>query len=173
MMSKDTPAQVDWTLIPGNSEDIEQTRTRCRRLVRRRAAISAGVSAVPLPGIDVVSDLSLFKMLVDDVNKEFGLTPEQIDRLQPKHKLLAYEVAVGMGGMMVGKYVTRELLLQLLKRTGLKMFTKSASRFIPLAGQLASAAIGFTVFRKLGYEHVEACARVAEELLVARPAQAS
>ena len=47
---------VDWTLIPGNEQQIEETRERCRRLVRRRAAISAGVSAVPIPGVDVVSD---------------------------------------------------------------------------------------------------------------------
>ncbi len=169
MLNKTTPVQVDWTLIPAAGKEIELVRERCRRLVRRRAAISAGVSAVPLPGIDVLSDLSLFKMLVDDVNKEFGLTPEQVDRLQPKHKLLAFEVAVGMGGMMVGKYVTRELLTQVLKRTGMKYFAKSASRFVPIAGQIASAAIGFAVFRKLGYEHVEACARVAEELTAVRP----
>lgn len=169
MLSKATAVPVDWDLIPASGKEIDQVRERCRRLVRKRAAISAGVSAVPLPGVDVLSDLSLFKMLVDDVNKQFGLTPEQVDRLQPRHKLLAYEIAVGMGGMMVGKYVTRELIIQLFKRTGLKMFARSASRFVPIAGQIASAAIGFTVFRKLGYEHVEACARVAQELTAVRP----
>jgi uncharacterized protein (DUF697 family) len=160
---------VDWTLIPGSPKQIEDTRERCRRLVRRRAVISAGVSAVPIPGVDVVSDLSLFKKLVDDVNAAFGLTPEQIDRLQPNHKLIAYKVAVGVGGVMVGRLITRELLLQLFKRVGLKYAAKSASRFVPIAGQIASAAIGFTMFRKLGYEHVEACAQVANELSVVRP----
>ena len=159
----------DWTLVAATPKDIEQLRERCRRLVRRRAVISAGVSAVPIPGVDVMSDLSLFALLVDDINKAFGLTPEQIARLQPKFRLLAYEAAVGMGGMMVGKIITRELVLQLFKRAGLKMFARSAARVVPLAGQLASAAIGFTVFRQLGYQHVDACAAVAGELLVARP----
>ena len=160
---------VDWTLIPDTPKHIEDTRERCRRLVRRRAVISAGVSAVPIPGVDVVSDLTLFKKLVDDVNSAFGLTPEQIDRLQPSHKLIAYKVAVGVGGVMVGKLITRELLMQVFKRVGLKYMAKSASRFVPIAGQMASAAIGFTMFRKLGYEHVEACAQVANELIVVRP----
>lgn len=160
---------VDWTLIPDNPKDIEDTREKCRRLVRRRAAISAGVSAVPIPGVDVVSDLSLFKKLVDDVNAAFGLTPEQIDRLQPNHKLIAYKVAVGVGGVLVGKLVTRELLMQVFKRIGLNMAARSATRFVPIAGQVAAAAIGFTMFRKLGYEHVEACAKVANELVVIRP----
>jgi hypothetical protein len=160
---------TDWTVIPDNPKDIEDTRERCRSLVRRRAAISAGVSAVPIPGVDVLSDLSLFKKLVDDVNAAFGLTPEQIDRLQPNHKLIAYKVAVGVGGVMVGKLVTRELLLAVFKRVGLKMAAKSVTRFVPIAGQMASAAIGFTMFRRLGYEHVEACAKVANELVAVRP----
>jgi uncharacterized protein (DUF697 family) len=154
-----------WTVLPSTEKQIEATREHCRRMVRRRAVISAGVSAVPIPGVDVVSDLSLFKKLVDDVNAAFGLTEQQIDQLQPNHKLIAYKVAVGVGGVMVGRVVTRELLLMVFKRMGMKMMAKSASRFVPIAGQLASAAIGFTMFRKLGYEHVEACAKVAGELM--------
>ncbi len=160
----------EWTVIPDNAAEIDATRERCRRMVRRRAAISAGVSAVPIPGVDVVSDLSMFKKLVDDVNEAFGLSPAQIDKMQPNHKLIAYKVAVGVGGVMVGKLVTRELLTQLFKRVGLKMMTKSVARFVPIAGQMAAAAIGFTMFRKLGYEHVEACARVASELIEVRGA---
>jgi uncharacterized protein (DUF697 family) len=163
-------ASTDWTLIPGNQKDIEQVREHCRRMVRRRAAISAGVSAVPIPGVDVVSDLSLFAKLVDDVNQAFGLTPEQIERLQPKYRLIAYEAAVGVGGMMVGRLITRELMLRLFQRTGIKMMARTAAKAVPIAGQIASAAIGFTVFRKLGYQHVDACAVVAKELMSARPA---
>jgi uncharacterized protein (DUF697 family) len=157
----------EWTVLPSTPKQIEDTRERCRRLVRRRAVISAGVSAVPIPGVDVVSDLSLFKKLVDDVNAAFGLTEQQIDQLQPNHKLIAYKVAVGVGGVMVGRMVTRELLMVVFKRMGLKIMAKSASRFVPIAGQMVSAAIGFTMFRKLGYEHVEACAKVAGELAAA------
>jgi len=163
-------AAIDWDLIPGNPQDIEQVRERCRRMVRRRAAIAAGVSAVPIPGLDVMSDLSLFKRLVDDVNQAFGLSADQVGRLQPKFRLIAYEAALGIGGMMVGRLVTRELMVRVLKRTGLKMLVKSAARAVPVAGQLASAAIGFTVFRQLGYQHVDACVVVAQELIVARPA---
>jgi len=66
-----------------SSEDIERVRDRCRALVRKRAAISAGVSVIPLPGVDVVADLSSFAVMVEEINKAFGLSPDQIDRLQP------------------------------------------------------------------------------------------
>lgn len=158
---------TNWTLIPATQRDIDAVRERCRRLVRRRAMISASVSAVPIPGLDVVSDLRLFALLIDDINHEFGLTAEQIDRLQPKFKLIAYEAAVGAGGMLVGKLITRELVMLLLKRTGMKSLARQAGKLVPVAGQLASAAIGFAVFRQIGYQHVEACAVVAKELLTA------
>lgn len=161
---------TDWTLIPSNQKEIEYVRERCRKLVRRRAVISAGVSSVPIPGVDVVSDLTLFKKLVDDVNSEFGLSPEQIDKLEPSHKLIAYKVAAGVGGAMVGKFVTRELLMRVFKKVGTRMATKSMTKFVPFAGQIASAAIGFAMFRKLGYEHVEACTKVANELMALKPA---
>lgn len=159
---------TDWTLMPASRNDIDQVRAYCRSLVRRRAMISAGISAVPIPGLDVMSDLSLFAMLINDINREFGLTPEQIERLKPEWKLLAYEAAVGMGSVLVGKLVTRKLMLRLLRHSGAKLLVRQAARLVPLAGQLASAAISFTVCRQLGYQHVEACAAVAQELLVVR-----
>lgn len=157
----------DWTVLPSTEADIDAVRERCRRLVRRRAAVSAGVAAVPIPGVDVVSDLRLFTQLIDDVNHEFGLSPAQIDRMQPKLKLIAYEAVISLGGMLVGKVVTRELVAAVLKRSAGKIAVKQAGKLVPIAGQIASAAIGFFAFRQIGYQHVEACAKVARQVLVA------
>jgi uncharacterized protein (DUF697 family) len=161
---------TDWGSIPGNDKEIALVRERCRRLVRKRATMAAGFSAVPVPGLDVVSDLSLFARLVDEVNDAFGLTQEQVERLQPKFRLLAYEAAVGVGGMLVGRLVTRGLLLKVFRMVGVRIASKTAAKLVPIAGSVISAAIGFAMFRKLGYQHVEACARVADQLQVARPA---
>ena len=121
---------TDWNLIPGTLAEIEQARERCRRLVSRRALMSAGTSAIPIPGIDLMSDVGLLSMLINDINHEFGLTPEQIEKLNPQFKLMAYRVAIGMGGMLVGKLVTRELIIHLLKRSGVKLATKQVARFV-------------------------------------------
>lgn len=162
----------DWTLIPGNEEAVSAVSERCRRMVRKRAVMAAGFSAVPLPGLDVISDMSLFTGLVDEVNAQFGLSEQQLGRLQPKYRMLAYEAAIGVGGMMVGRLVTRELLLRLFKKVGVRIASKTAAKLVPVAGSVVSAAIGFAVFKKLGYQHVEACARVAEKLNQARTVSA-
>ena len=41
---------TNWTLVPGSAHEIAAVRERCRQLVRRRAMLSAGVAAVPIPG---------------------------------------------------------------------------------------------------------------------------
>jgi hypothetical protein len=158
----------DWTLVPTTLEEIDAVRKKCRRLVTRRAALSAGVAAVPIPGIDIATDIAMLTGLIDNINIEFGLTPAQIDLLQPKLRLLAYEMIVGIGGVLVGKVVTRELVARLLKRTGLKIIVKYSARIIPFAGQAVSAAIGFATFRTIGNQHIEACAAVAAALSMRR-----
>jgi uncharacterized protein (DUF697 family) len=156
--------------LPLSDDDIGRVRERSRALVRKRAAISAGISAVPIPGVDMVSDLASFASMVEDINKNFGLTPAQIEALQPHMRIAAYQAMAALGGTLVGKIVTKELVLKLLRKSGAKLAAKSATRIVPLAGQLASAAIGFALFRQMGYQHVEACARVAQEVAgAARP----
>lgn len=149
---------------PVSGAEIEVVRERCREMVRKRALVSAGVAAVPLPGVDVLSDLSTFTLLVEEVNKEFGLSQQQIERLHPRMRVLAYQAAASVGGMLVGKLVTKRLVLVLFKRAGVKIAAKTVAKVVPIAGQVASAAIGFALFRKMGYQHVEACAKVAREL---------
>ncbi|WP_313030033.1 hypothetical protein [Massilia alkalitolerans] len=149
---------------PVSGAEIEVVCERCREMVRKRALVSAGVAAVPLPGLDVLSDLSTFTLLVEEVNKEFGLSQKQIERLHPRLRVLAYQAAASVGGMLVGKLVTKRLVLVLFKRAGVKIAAKTVAKVVPVAGQVASAAIGFALFRKMGYQHVEACAKVAREL---------
>lgn len=158
-----------WALVPGTEEEIAFLRRKCRRLVLRRAAMSAGVAAVPLPGIDIVADLSLLVNLVEQINTEFGMTPAQINRLRPGLRVVAYETMVGMGGVLVGKLVTRDLVARLLKRAGMKAMVKYSAKIVPVAGQIVSAAVGFAAFRTIGNQHVDACVKVAQELLSAVP----
>ncbi|GAB3421555.1 YcjF family protein [Massilia agilis] len=160
---------LDWELMPASGTEIARVREQCRKLVRKRAAVSAGIAAVPLPGVDLLSDLTTFALLIEEINKAFGLTPAQIDKLQPRMRIAVYEATAAIGGMLVGKIVTRELVLQVFKKSGLKLAAKSVSRFVPLAGQVASAAIGYALFQKMGYQHIEACAKVVEKAAGSKP----
>ena len=76
----------------------------CRRLLNRRALVAAAASAVPVPGLDWAVDAALLSKLVPEINEQFGLTPEQLDKL-PHHKREQVQKAVGaIGSMLIGKF---------------------------------------------------------------------
>ena len=150
--------------VPVSGADIDSTRSRCLALVKKRAAMSAAVAAVPVPGLDLLADITGFAALVDQVNAEFGLTQKQIERLHPRMRVIAYKAAASVGGMLVGKLVTRGAVARLFKVVAGRMAVKTTAKMVPLAGQIAAAAIGYTLFKRMGAQHVEACVQVVREL---------
>ena len=150
--------------VPVSGAAIETTRIQCLALVKKRAAMSAAVAAVPVPGLDLLADITGFAALVDQINAEFGLTQKQIERLHPRLRVIAYKAAASVGGMLVGKLVTRGAVARLFRVVAGRMAVKTTAKMVPLAGQIASAAIGYTLFKRMGAQHVEACVKVVQEL---------
>ena len=141
----------------------------CRRLLNRRALVAAAASAVPVPGLDWAVDAALLSRLVPEINEQFGLTPEQLDKL-PHHKREQVQKAVGaIGSMLIGKFITRDLLLRAAKAVGLRMAASQLVRYVPLAGQVVSAVVGYTAIRYLGEEHIKDCIRVLQTAQLALP----
>ncbi|KGG92761.1 hypothetical protein P367_11860 [Comamonas thiooxydans] len=68
-----------------------------------------------------------------------------------------------VGSVLIGKFITRDVVLRLGKTLGLRMSTKQAARYVPLLGQLAAASIGYATLRYLGERHIQDCMRVVEE----------
>ena len=142
----------------------------CRRLLNRRALVAAAASAVPVPGLDWAVDAALLSKLVPEINEQFGLTPEQLDKL-PHHKREQVQKAVGaIGSMLIGKFITRDLVLRAAKAVGLRMAASQLVRFVPLAGQVVSDLVGYTAIRYLGEEHIKDCIRVLQTAQLALPA---
>ena len=74
------------------------TARRCRKKVAKRALLAAGVAMVPVPGLDWVTDVGVLMKLLPQISAEFGLTPEQIERLAPERRLVVYKVISASGG---------------------------------------------------------------------------
>ncbi len=146
---------------------------RSRRLLNRRALVGAAASTVPVPGLDWAVDAALLSRLVPAINAEFGLTPAQLDEL-PAHKREQVQKALAMvGSVLVGKFVTRDLVLRMAQAAGKRLTVRQAARYVPVAGQVISAVMGYTALRYLGEEHIKDCVRVAQaaRLMLPAPAQ--
>jgi hypothetical protein len=137
-------------------------------MVTRRALASAGAVLVPLPGLDLAADVALLTELIPAINREFGLTPDQIEHLSPRAKALVYKAIVAFGGAMVGRVITRDLILQALTVVGMRVTTKTAAKLVPIAGQAAAAGLSYTAMRFVGRSHIRDCRRVIEAVLAER-----
>ena len=148
---------------------------RSRRLLGRKALIGAAASAVPIPGLDWAADAALLSRLVPQISTEFGLSLTQLDRLAPQRREGVQKAATAVGALLVGKLVTRELLIRLAKHAGIRLTAKQATKYVPLAGQAVAAVLGYAALRSLGEQHIKDCvqvARAAQHLLPAPMAAA-
>ena len=156
-------------LADGNPILLDAVR-RSRTLLKRRALVGAAASAVPVPGLDWAVDAALLSRLVPAINAEFGLTPAQLDAL-PAHRREQVEKAVAMvGSVLVGKFITRDLIIRLAQAMGKRLTIRQASKYVPLAGQAVSAVMGYAAIRYLGEEHIKDCVRVAQAAQLLLPA---
>ena len=156
-------------LAAGNPMLMDAVR-RSRKLLNRRALVGAAASAMPVPGLDWAVDAALLSRLVPAINAQFGLTPAQLDGL-PAHQREQVQKAVAMvGSVLVGKFITRDLVIRMAQSMGKRMTARQAARYVPIAGQAVSAVMGYAALRYLGEEHIKDCVRVAQAARLALPA---
>jgi uncharacterized protein (DUF697 family) len=150
---------------------LQRTAARCRRLVNQRALLAAGVAMVPVPGLDWLTDVGVLVRLLPQINAAFGLAPEQIERLAPHRRVVVYKAIAAGGGLLVGKLVTRELVMQMVKLVGVRLTTQQAAKYVPVAGQALSAALTFSALRFVCEQHIRQCMAVAAQLQLPAPQQ--
>ena len=133
LLRREPRQDTAWTVVPGTQREIDSVVRYCRRLVSRRATMAAGVAIVPVPGIDWLTDIAVLAKLIPDINRAFGLTPAQVERLAPDRRLVVYKAISAGGSMLLGRLVTRELVLLLLKTVGVRLSAQQAAKYLPVA----------------------------------------
>lgn len=142
---------------------LEAAVKRSRKLLNKRAMVAAAASAVPVPGLDWMVDAAMLSKLIPEINKEFGLTPQQLDRLEPKKRDQVQKAVTMVGSVLIGKFISRDLVIKAATKIGIRLTTKQVAKYVPLAGQVVSAAVGYAAIRYLGEEHMKDCIRVAKQ----------
>ncbi|MDK2124892.1 hypothetical protein [Parachitinimonas caeni] len=149
-------------------DELEAVREQCRRFVTSRAAISAGAAAVPLPGLDIGTDAAILVAMIPEINRRFGLSHEQLDTMDPQAKRVILIAVTSIGSELIGRFITREIILKVLTKMGLTVSSRMVTRFVPVLGSVLSASVSFAAMKALGNAHVEDCYRVARQALESR-----
>ena len=170
-----TPAE--WEVVPeaadAAADSLQAIARLCRQKVSRRALFAASVAMVPVPGLDWLTDIGLLVKLLPEINAAFGLSPGQIERLAPDRRIVVYKAISASGGLLVGKLITRELVIRVVGMVGVRLSTQQAAKFVPIAGQAVSAALTYTALRYVCEQHIQQCLSVARQLQLPAPGVAA
>jgi hypothetical protein len=131
-----------------------------KRRLSRKALLGAASSLIPLPLIDLAVDVALLSSMLNEVHTAFGLSPAQQAALDAgqKHKLFA--AIQWVGNRAIGQLVTAALVKRMVAGMGLKLTAGQLSKAVPVAGQLASAAINYATLRHIVNQHIDDCVKV-------------
>ncbi|MBN8505470.1 MAG: hypothetical protein J0L58_13450 [Burkholderiales bacterium] len=154
---------------PAVPAHLEAAVLHCRRLVRKRALLAAGVAAVPVPGLDWATDVGILLKLIPQINLAFGLTEAQIERLAPERKAVVLKAVSAGGSLLIGKLITRELVIKALTMVGIRLSTQQAAKFVPVAGQAVSALLTYSALKWVCEQHIRQCLAVAQQAQLPAP----
>ena len=146
-----------------DNPDMQDAVKRSRKLLHKRALLAGAVSAVPIPGLDWAVDAAMLSKLIPEINKEFGLTPQQLDTLNPKKREQVQQAVTMVGSVLIGKLISKDLVIAAATKIGMRLTTKQLAKYVPFAGQIVAATVGYAAIRYLGEEHMKDCIRVAQQ----------
>lgn len=143
-----------------------------RALVRRESFKAAGVSVLPVAGVDLFVNAQLLARTIEHINAAYGLSATQIAQLPKPLRTRVDDATLRVGGYLIGRVVTQSLVLGAAKGLGVRLTAQQAAKFAPVVGQIASAALAGWMFKRLCERHITQCEQVAA-LLPQLPAPTS
>ncbi len=129
----------------------------CRRLARGQSLKAAGVSALPIAGVDLYVNGKLLVNTITRINTAFGLAPDQVARLAPPLRNRIDTMAQQIGGFLIGRVATQAAVFAVARSLGLRLGAQQAAKLAPLVGQAASAALAGWLFQRLCERHIRQC----------------
>lgn len=137
--------------------NLEHIRLECQNLAKSRAKISAGVAVIPLPFLDVAIDVAMLSKLLPEITTRFGLTDVEHAQAQSQQNLKEKIIAVG------GLVAARGVVNKTVQGFGGKFVGKQVSKYVPFGGQIVAATLGYMIFKKIAFDHIEECYKIAKQ----------
>lgn len=144
--------------------DLEKVRKQCRALVKKRAKYSAGVAVVPVPFLDVAVDAGLLTQLLPEISKRFGLISERESAIDLESKEVHWAEMKDRAVEFAGLMATRGLVKKTIQGFGGRIVAKQVTKFVPLGGQIVAASLGYMIFKKIAFDHINQCYKLAKDI---------
>jgi hypothetical protein len=118
-----------------------------------------------VPGLDVATDLGLLTALATHVVSAYGLRPEQLEYWSRRALAAGAMQAIKQIGKPFAEYMTRECVLLLLRRLGVRVAVKSVAKWVPFVGAAVSSLLGYQLTYSFGEYLIDQCEEAARRIL--------
>lgn len=144
--------------------DLRAVREECQKLVKSRAKLSAGAAVIPVPMLDVAVDAGMLAKLLPEITERFGLIDDakNAGKIDSKDRRFASfkDSIFGFGGLVAARGIAKKTI----QGFGGRILSKQITKFVPFGGQMVSATMGYMIFKKIAFEHIEQCYNLAKEI---------
>lgn len=144
--------------------DLEKVKTQCQALVKKRAKYSAGAAIVPVPFLDVAIDAGLLTSLLPDISERFGLIEGRESAIDLESRDVHWKEVKNRAVDFAGLMATRGVVKKTVQGFGGRIVAKQVTKFIPLGGQLVAATMGYMIFKKIAFDHINECYKLAKDI---------
>lgn len=129
------------------------------------AVLAAANGVNPIVGVDIAVDLSLLLKFGNEVAHIYGLTSSQFEYAKRLLGTGAVAASIAKISQFSAKYLAKEGLVSLLKKTATRQVAKQTTKWIPIVGQLVAASIGGTATFWICEQIVDEAGKLAREIL--------
>lgn len=137
--------------------EVSNKEQEARKLVTRKARLSSIAAALPIPFLDMGTDMKLMNDITDDIEEVFGLSHEKVSGTKDDLTLRAVVMGTSMGSEFIVKRIT-PFISKKVKNNKLRKF-----RVIDIIGTVIGAVISYILMKKLGDKHVDRCVQYLKE----------
>jgi uncharacterized protein (DUF697 family) len=134
-----------------------------KKRLARKALWGSSVALIPLPWIDVLVDVALLSKMLNEVHESFGLSPQQLEALDPAKRQKTFAAIQWVGNQAIGRLVTKAVVKQLFVRLGIQLTAGQLTKLAPVVGQIASAALNYATLRHILNRHIDDCVKVVKQ----------
>lgn len=150
--------------LPQSESELVTRRENAEKMIHNKSLMSSAAAVVPIPGLDVTADLKLMTDIIEQINKEYGLSHKQVNGYSDDLKQKVMFNAAKQGSDFIGKKISKSLVAVIMKMIAKRELMKQ-SKWVPLVGQAVSGTISYYMMRKMGMMHIEKCEKVARALM--------
>ncbi|HIV82831.1 MAG TPA: hypothetical protein H9994_08970 [Candidatus Salinicoccus merdavium] len=143
---------------PVTVENLKSKEREAQELVKRKAMISSVASVLPIPLLDIGTDMKLMNDIHGDIEDVFEINHKDVASANDDLMTRGWVMATSIGSDIVRSRLTPFLFRRISKKNKFSRFG-----LVSIVGRVLGAAVSYFLMKKLGNDHIEHCMAYLKE----------